>query len=162
MSKLFGIPVGDARGRARRRCSWSRSASSRCSRCATASSCGSGVRNVRRRRGRSALIVVGLMLGTAIIAAALATGDTMSQTIRSSARARRSAQTDEVVAREGRRGGARGAAPAATGARYFPQALRATGSRARRRGSGSSTASRPAIIEPVAVQDSRAARTSRG
>ena len=32
----------------------------------------------RRRRGRSALIVVGLMLGTAIIAAALATGDTMS------------------------------------------------------------------------------------
>src|ERR1044072_3414321 len=39
-----------------------------------------GVRNVRRRPGRSALIVVGLMLGTAIIAAALATGDTMSHT----------------------------------------------------------------------------------
>ena len=45
-----------------------------------------GVRNVRRRPGRSALIVVGLMLGTAIIAAALATGDTMTRTIRSSGR----------------------------------------------------------------------------
>ena len=41
-----------------------------------------GVRNVGRRRARSALIVVGLMLGTTIIAAALATGDTMSHTIR--------------------------------------------------------------------------------
>jgi cytochrome bd-type quinol oxidase subunit 2 len=41
-----------------------------------------GVRNVRRRPARSALIVVGSMLGTALIAAALATGDSMSQTIR--------------------------------------------------------------------------------
>ena len=39
-----------------------------------------GIRNVGRRRARSALIVTGLMLGTAIIAAALATGDTMSST----------------------------------------------------------------------------------
>ena len=44
------------------------------------------VRSVRRRRGRSALIVVGLMLGTTIIAAALTTGDTMSHTIRSTDR----------------------------------------------------------------------------
>jgi putative ABC transport system permease protein len=42
-----------------------------------------GLRNIPRRRARSALIVLGLMLGTAIIAAALATGDTMSSTIRS-------------------------------------------------------------------------------
>jgi putative ABC transport system permease protein len=42
-----------------------------------------GLRNIPRRRARSALIVLGLMLGTAIIAAALATGDTMSTTIRS-------------------------------------------------------------------------------
>lgn len=42
-----------------------------------------GVRNIPRRRGRTALIVVGLMLGTAIISAALTTGDTMSHTIRS-------------------------------------------------------------------------------
>src|SRR5687767_14696158 len=42
-----------------------------------------GLRNIPRRRGRSILIVVGLMLGTAIIAASLATGDTMSKTVRS-------------------------------------------------------------------------------
>ena len=42
-----------------------------------------GVRNVGRRAGRSALIVVGLMLATTIIAAALGTGDTMGRTVRS-------------------------------------------------------------------------------
>jgi putative ABC transport system permease protein len=42
-----------------------------------------GVRNIPRRRGRTALIVVGLMLGTAIIASALLTGDTMSTAVRS-------------------------------------------------------------------------------
>src|SRR5438105_5826953 len=59
-----------------------------------------GLRNVGRRRGRSALIVAGLMLGTAIITAALATGDTMSQTIRSAATSALG-QTDEVVAAKG-------------------------------------------------------------
>ena len=44
-----------------------------------------GVRNLGRRRARSALIVVGLMLGTTIIATALATGDTMSHSIRATA-----------------------------------------------------------------------------
>ena len=44
-----------------------------------------GVRNLRRRRARTVLIVVGLMLGTTIIASALATGDTMSHTIRATA-----------------------------------------------------------------------------
>ncbi|HVM41076.1 MAG TPA: FtsX-like permease family protein, partial [Acidimicrobiia bacterium] len=43
-----------------------------------------GTRNVRRRKGRSALIVGGLMLATAIISSALTTGDTMGYTIRSS------------------------------------------------------------------------------
>ena len=43
-----------------------------------------GLRNIPRRRGRTMLIVAGLMLGTTIIASALATGDTMSTTIRSS------------------------------------------------------------------------------
>ena len=42
-----------------------------------------GMRNIRRRRGRSALIVVGLMLATTIIAAALGTGDTVSHAMRS-------------------------------------------------------------------------------
>ena len=78
-----------------------------------------GVRNVGRRRGRSALIVVGLMLGTAIIAAALATGDTMSHTIRTGA-VKSLGYTDEVI-------GAKGATPtlavsdagSATGVAYF-------------------------------------------
>src|SRR5688572_25713793 len=43
-----------------------------------------GVRNIPRRRGRSALIVTGLMLGTTIIASSLLTGDTMARTVRSS------------------------------------------------------------------------------
>lgn len=42
-----------------------------------------GMRNVTRRRARTSLIVVGLMLGTTIIAAALITGDTIAHTVRS-------------------------------------------------------------------------------
>jgi putative ABC transport system permease protein len=42
-----------------------------------------GLRNIPRRRGRSVLIVVGLMLGTTIIAASLLTGDTMARAVRS-------------------------------------------------------------------------------
>ncbi|MCL5961391.1 MAG: hypothetical protein M1358_19130, partial [Chloroflexi bacterium] len=41
-----------------------------------------GVRNIPRRRGQTALIVVGLMLSTLIISAAFATGDTLTYTIR--------------------------------------------------------------------------------
>src|ERR1044072_7509587 len=59
-----------------------------------------GLRNLRRRRGRTVLIVTGLMLGTTIIAAALATGDTMSHTIRASATTALG-RTDEVVAPKG-------------------------------------------------------------
>src|SRR6266545_3975586 len=58
------------------------------------------LRNVPRRRGRSALIIAGLMLGTAIIAAALATGDTMSHTIRSSV-VTSLGHTDELVSVKG-------------------------------------------------------------
>src|SRR4029453_7221944 len=43
-----------------------------------------GIRNVSRRRARTALIVLGLMLGTTIISSALVTGDRMSHTIRTS------------------------------------------------------------------------------
>jgi putative ABC transport system permease protein len=59
-----------------------------------------GVRSVGRRRARSALIVVGLMLGTTIIAAALATGDTMNHTIRLTA-TRAMGETDEIVSAKG-------------------------------------------------------------
>jgi putative ABC transport system permease protein len=78
-----------------------------------------GVRNVARRPGRSALIVAGSMLGTAIIAAALATGDTMSQTIRSTA-ITALGQTDEVVAAQGV-GDALTTGSDATDSRYFPE-----------------------------------------
>ncbi len=40
------------------------------------------VRNIPRRLGRSALIVIGLMLATTIISAAFGTGDTIAKTIR--------------------------------------------------------------------------------
>jgi putative ABC transport system permease protein len=109
-----------------------------------------GVRNVKRRRGRSVLIVVGLMLGTAIITAALATGDTMSHTIRSAA-VSALGRTDEVVAAKGI-STALATASDSTGARYFPadyasRIARASG------GSGLVDGVAPAIVEPVAVQD---------
>jgi putative ABC transport system permease protein len=112
-----------------------------------------GVRNVIRRPGRSALIVVGLMLGTAIIAAALATGDTMSQTIRSSAISALG-QTDEVVAAKGAKVELAEGSGAATGVRYFPQSYL---ERVARATAGSSLVDgvAPAIIEPIALQDVR-------
>jgi putative ABC transport system permease protein len=111
-----------------------------------------GVRNVRRRPGRSALIVTGLMLGTAIIAAALATGDTMGQTIRSSA-ITALGQTDELVSAKGAQVNNLAAdGGAATGVRYFPQSYL---TQIERTVAGSSLVDgvAPAIIEPVAVQD---------
>jgi putative ABC transport system permease protein len=109
-----------------------------------------GVRNVGRRRGRSALIVVGLMLGTAIITAALATGDTMSHTIRSAA-VSSLGQTDEVVAAKGVQTSL-ATASQATGARYFPAtyARRIAGAAS---GSGLVDGVAPVIVEPIAVQD---------
>ena len=117
-----------------------------------------GVRNVRRRRARSLLIVAGLMLGTAIIAAALATGDTMSQTIRSSATSALGS-TDEVVAAKGVEE-ALAAQSGGTGSRYFPQAY---GDRiaAAARPSGLVDGVAPVIVEQIAVVDTRAGRTSR-
>jgi putative ABC transport system permease protein len=109
-----------------------------------------GIRNVRRRRARTLLIVAGLMLGTAIIAAALATGDTMSQTIRSSATAALG-PTDEVVAARGLEE-ALAMQSGGTEARYFPQGfadriVRET------RGSGEIDGVEPVIAEDVAVLD---------
>ena len=109
-----------------------------------------GVRNAKRRPGRSTLIVVGLMLGTAIIAAALATGDTMTQTIRSSAISSLG-QTDELVAARGATPSLAAQAGSATGVRYFPEADVAAVRRAVA-GSGLVDGVAPAIIEPVAVQ----------
>jgi len=109
-----------------------------------------GVRNAKRRPGRSALIVVGLMLGTAIIAAALATGDTMTQTIRSSA-VSSLGQTDELVSARGATPTLQAQSGAATGVRYFPQA---DFDAVRKAVAGSPLVDgvAPAIIEAVAVQ----------
>jgi putative ABC transport system permease protein len=109
-----------------------------------------GVRNVGRRRGRSALIVAGLMLGTAIIAAALATGDTMSQTIRSSAISALG-RTDEVVAARGV-GAALATQTGATGTSFFPQRYADRIAHATAK-SGLVRGVAPVIVEPVAVQD---------
>src|SRR5581483_4959951 len=59
-----------------------------------------GLRNAARRRARAALIVAGLMLATTIITASFATGDTMSQSIRSMA-INALGHTDEVVGAKG-------------------------------------------------------------
>ncbi|MBD0328824.1 MAG: ABC transporter permease [Thermoleophilia bacterium] len=109
-----------------------------------------GLRNIPRRRGRSALIVAGLMLGTVIISAALATGDTMSKTIRSAV-VTSLGETDELVS-------VRGvdvesvAIGEATRVAYFDEAayrkVREAGLR-----SPNVDAVAPAIIETVAVQD---------
>jgi putative ABC transport system permease protein len=79
-----------------------------------------GVRNVGRRRARSALIVVGLMLGTTIIAAALATGDTMNHTIRSTAISALG-ETDEVVSAKGAVEDIPGELGQASGTGYFSE-----------------------------------------
>jgi putative ABC transport system permease protein len=79
-----------------------------------------GVRNLGRRRARSALIVVGLMLGTTIIAAALATGDTMNRTIRSTA-VSALGETDEVVSAKGAVEDIPGELGQASGTDYFSE-----------------------------------------
>ena len=110
-----------------------------------------GVRNARRRPGRTALIVAGSMLGTTIIAAALATGDTMSQTIRSSAVAALG-RADVVVAARGVDAPLSPQSTSSTGARYFPEAYAARIARAARH-SGLVDGVAPVIVEPIAVQD---------
>ena len=77
------------------------------------------VRNAGRRRGRTALIVVGLMLGTAIIAAALVTGDTMNNTIRATA-VDTLGQTDETIAPKGAADDIPGELGSATGMGWLP------------------------------------------
>ncbi len=115
-----------------------------------------GVRNLRRRRGRTALIVTGLMLGTAIISAALATGDTMSHTIRASA-VTALGRTDEVVAARGVEA-ALSSQNAATGGLYFPEGYANVVAR-EVRGTGLVAGIQPVIIEPVAVRDTSSRQT---
>jgi putative ABC transport system permease protein len=110
-----------------------------------------GVRNVRRRPARSALIVIGSMLGTAIIAAALATGDTMSRTVRSSAISALG-QADEVVAAKGIEAALESEGGGTPGTRYFPQSWAEEIAKSTE-GSGLVDGVAPVIVETVAVQD---------
>ena len=81
-----------------------------------------GVRNVGRRRARTSLIVLGLMLGTTIVAAALVTGDTMSHTIRTTATAALG-ETDEVVSAKGAVDDIPGDLGDASGVGWFPETV---------------------------------------
>ena len=108
------------------------------------------IRSAGRRPGRSALIVLGLMLGTAIIAAALTTGDTMSYTIRSTA-VRALGATDETVAPRGAADRILGSLGAATGTAWIDQSAAARMDAAVR-GSGLVDGVTGAIVDKVAVQ----------
>ena len=108
------------------------------------------VRSVGRRRGRSALIVVGLMLGTTIVAAALTTGDTMAHTIRTTAVAELGA-TDETIAPKGAVDDIAGELGAASGMRWIPEQT-VTEVEAAVAGSDLVDGITGAIIEQVAVQ----------
>jgi putative ABC transport system permease protein len=113
-----------------------------------------GVRNVPRRRARTALIVAGLMLGTTIIAAALSSGDTMSNTVRSTA-VQMVGATDEVIATKGADVAIEPGemhSTDTTDVQYFPEDT-ATSLTRDLRATGVVDGVAPAIIEPVAVQD---------
>ena len=81
-----------------------------------------GVRNFGRRRARTSLIVLGLMLGTTIVAAALVTGDTMSHTIRTTATAALG-ESDEVVSAKGAVDDIPGDLGDASGVGWFPETV---------------------------------------
>jgi ABC-type lipoprotein release transport system permease subunit len=83
-----------------------------------------GVRNFGRRRARTGLIVLGLMLGTTIVAAALVTGDTMSHTIRVTATSALG-ESDEVVSAKGAIDDIPGELGDASGIRWFPETVAA-------------------------------------
>jgi putative ABC transport system permease protein len=116
-----------------------------------------GLRNIPRRRSRSALIVAGLMLGTAIIAASLLTGDTMATAVRGSV-IETLGPTDEVVTSGTTANVATGDTNLAAAKPYFDagSAMDAVTSAVT---SLRVHAVVPAIIEPVAAQDARAGTT---
>jgi putative ABC transport system permease protein len=108
------------------------------------------VRNVRRRPGRSALIVVGLMLATTIVAAALTTGDTMNHTVRATAVEALGA-TDVTLAPKGAVDDIPGALGAATGTGWIDEGV-VDEVEAATAGSGLVDGVTGAVIDQVAVQ----------
>ena len=116
-----------------------------------------GFRNASRRRGRSALIVVGLMLGTTIVAAALTTGDTMSHSIRIEA-VQAMGAIDEIVAPEGAADDIAGELGNSTGRAYLDPAVVDAVDEALA-GTGLVDGVTPAIIDEVAAQAPVSRRT---
>ena len=111
-----------------------------------------GIRNVTRRRARTALIVLGLMLGTTIIVSALTTGDTMSYTIRSSAVESLGA-TDELVSVRGAEVNPMVQVGSTTGIEYFPERVLAEVGHELTAREDLIDGVAPAIVEPLAVQN---------
>ncbi|HZA74970.1 MAG TPA: hypothetical protein VE623_01090 [Acidimicrobiales bacterium] len=114
-------------------------------------------RNAIRRRARSALIVGGLMLATAIIGSSLVTGDTMGRTIRSSV-LRVLGETDDTVVVAGAELDPTLQVGAVAPVAYFDEGAADT-VRAAAAASPLVDGLAPAVIEPVAVQD-RSSRRS--
>jgi putative ABC transport system permease protein len=109
------------------------------------------LRNASRRRARTVLIVVGLMLGTAIISSALSTGDTMSHTVRSSVETSLG-KTDELVSVRSAENEPINGVEYLTRVNYFDQRLVGpVGDALRRTGMVDGVA--PAFSEPISVQD---------
>lgn len=116
------------------------------------------LRNIRRRLGRAALIVAGLMLATAIIAAAFTTGDTMTHTIRSSALTSLG-DIDEVISVKGAGGDETLFVRTDAGnIRYFDEVLFPMVSQAAA-DFELVDGFAPAIMEPVAVQSATTRQT---
>jgi putative ABC transport system permease protein len=107
-----------------------------------------GVRNVGRRRSRTVLILLGLMLGTALISAALNTGDTLAHSVRTAA-IRSLGDTDELVGLKGVSAGQFGVYAVVD---YFDQGT-LPDVKAAADASGRVDGVAPAVIETIAVQD---------
>jgi putative ABC transport system permease protein len=116
-----------------------------------------GVRNLNRRRGRTAIIVGGLMLGTMIIGSALGFGDIMAHTVRTSVIASLG-QTDEIVTARTTEEPAMVTLGQGTGARYLTAREAAAVVDAARE-LANVDAVTPAISESVAVQNPTSRRT---
>src|SRR5512140_3434036 len=110
-----------------------------------------GLRNIGRRAGRTVLIVVGLMLATTIIAAALGTGDTMGRAVRSSV-FKTLGNSDEWGTVKGAKPDLTGSVAGSAGMQLFDQRVVADVDRATR-GLDLVDGVMPAIIHSVAVQD---------
>jgi putative ABC transport system permease protein len=111
-----------------------------------------GIRNVTRRRARTALIVLGLMLGTTIISSALTTGDTMSHTIRSSA-VQALGSTDVLVSVRGAEVDPQVQLGSTTGIEYFPEGVLQEVGYDLTRHENLIDGVAPAIVESLAVQN---------